>query len=88
VRVTQAHSATGNAAAKRRRGNSAAARRARGRALGRQKKYDASVSSRHVNVTHPVHPTHPVRARTHTRPARKPKASPASHGSSNNGKKP
>jgi len=89
VSVTKAHSAKGNAAAKRGRGNSAASRSARGRALGRQKKYDASVSSRHVNVTHPVHPTHAVRARTHTRPARKPKAaSPASHGSSNNGKKP
>ena len=95
MRVSKAHSTNSNAAARRGRGNSAASHTARGRALGLKKKYDASVSSRHVNVTHPVHPTHPVRARSHTRPARNPKAGPkpkptppASHGASHGGKKP
>ena len=88
VRLTKAHSAKAKTKAARRHGNSAKSRTARGRALGQQKKYDASVSSRHVRVTHPVHPTRTVHVRTHTRHAPKPRpAHPASHGSSNNGKK-
>src|SRR5437762_9132989 len=70
--------------------------RGNGRALGRQKHLDASVSSRHVvHVTqrpHPVHPSHPL---VHSRGgSAKPKASkpkplpgPTDHGGGN-GKKP
>jgi len=60
-----------------------------GRALGRQKHFDASVSSRHtVHVTrsHPVHPTHAAQSRRHSKPKRskKPLPGPTDHG----GKKP
>jgi len=80
------HASAGHAAKTKAHGKSArshAAAHGSGRALGRQKHLDASVSSRHtVHVArlHPVHPTHPV-ARAHH--AAKPK--PSGHG---NGKKP
>jgi len=64
-----------------------AAAHGNGRALGRQKHFDASVSSRHiVHVPrfHPVHPTHPV-ARSHHIAKPKPSPAPSAHG---NGKKP
>jgi RNA polymerase sigma factor (sigma-70 family) len=79
------HASAGHAAktkAHRKSARAHAAAHGNGRALGRQKHLDASVSSRHtvhVARSHPVHATHPV-ARSHH--AAKPK--PSSHG---NGKK-
>jgi RNA polymerase sigma-70 factor, ECF subfamily len=94
--VTKGHHSKAGTPAARGHGKSATPRSSRRRAVGLQKKYDASVSSRHVRVTqptHPVHPTRPLHARAHTKPATKPKAAPkpapsVGHGSSNNGKKP
>jgi RNA polymerase sigma factor (sigma-70 family) len=65
-----------------------AAARGKGRALGRQKHYDASVASHHtVHVTHihPVHVTH--RSRSHAKPKTLP--GPTDHGGGGgNSKKP
>ena len=99
-----AHAATVRAARKA-HGTSARARAAthrRPRALGHQKHFDASLSSRntvrfaHVHPVHPAHPAAPVRpahARGHSAKPRssKPKAlpGPADHGGGNgNGQKP
>jgi RNA polymerase sigma-70 factor, ECF subfamily len=78
-------------------GHSAVARTShtsRGRAVGRQAHYDASVASHHT-VVHPVHPAHPVhvapahgRAHAKAQPKRaKPLPGPTDHGPPN-GKKP
>jgi RNA polymerase sigma-70 factor, ECF subfamily len=79
------HTSAGHAAKTKAHGKSARAHagaHGNGRALGRQKHLDASVSSRHtvhVARSHPMHPAHPVARSHHTA---KPKSS--SHG---NGKK-
>jgi len=100
----QAHAATARAARKAhgKAAHAHAATHGRARALGRQKHFDASLSSRdtvrlaHVHPVHPAHPAAPVRA-THARGhsakprSSKPKAlpGPAEHGGGNgNGKKP
>jgi RNA polymerase sigma-70 factor (ECF subfamily) len=100
----QAHAATARTARKAQRtaAHAHAATHGRGRALGRQKHFDASLSSRntvrfaHVHPVHHAHPAAPVRpthARGHSAKPRssKPKAlpGPADHGGGNgNGKKP
>src|SRR5690348_14684283 len=64
-----------------------AAAHGKGRALGRQKHYDASVASHHtvhVTHTHPVHVTH--RSRSHAKPKTLP--GPTDHGGGGNSKKP
>jgi RNA polymerase sigma-70 factor (ECF subfamily) len=63
-----------------------AATHGHGRALGRQKNFDASVASRHVvHVTHShaVHPTHVTHSRRHAKPkpSRRPLPGPTDHGS-------
>jgi RNA polymerase sigma-70 factor, ECF subfamily len=69
-------------------GKSALARAtAHGRALGRQKHLDASVSSHVVHTTHvrPVHPTHPVtHSHRHFAPKHKPLPGPTDHGGGKN----
>lgn len=73
-----------------------AATHGHGRALGRQKHFDASVSPRYTvrsTHVHPVHPAHPVvhgRAAYARSRSAKPKAfpGPAGHGGGGNGKKP
>jgi RNA polymerase sigma-70 factor, ECF subfamily len=92
--VAAAHARAAAAHAKKTSHGKAALAHARthghGRALGRQKHFDASVSSRHsVQATHshPVHPTHLVaHSRVHTRkaPKRRHLPGPTDHG----GKKP
>jgi len=94
----QAHAATARTARKAhgKAAHAHAATHGRARALGRQKHFDASLSSRHtarlahVHPVHPAHPAAPVRA-THARGhsarprASKPKAlpGPAEHGGGN-----
>ena len=68
-------------------GKSAQAHAPRGRALGRQKHLDASVSSHVVHTTHvrPVHPTHPVtHSHRHSTAKRKPLPGPTDHSGGKN----
>jgi RNA polymerase sigma-70 factor (ECF subfamily) len=72
-------------------GKSAHAHATRGRALGRQKHLDASVSSHVVHTTHvrPVHSTHPVthshrHSTGHSTAKRKPLPGPTDHGGGKN----
>src|SRR5947208_430152 len=82
--AAQAHARGASAPAKQKqagRGHgsnaSAKAHASRGHAWRRQKQYtDASVASRHVNVSHPVHPSHPTTShRVHVK-AKKPRQLP------------
>ena len=68
-------------------GKSAQAHAPRGRALGRQKHLDASVSSHVVHTAHvrPVHPTHPVtHSHRHSTAKRKPLPGPTDHSGGKN----
>jgi RNA polymerase sigma factor (sigma-70 family) len=97
VHVAATHAAKRHAVAKhttvKPHGKSAVAHTSHGRALGRQKHYDASVASHHVTQrVHPVHPTHPVHVvathgKAHAKAHPKPLPGPTDHGASN-GKKP
>jgi RNA polymerase sigma-70 factor (ECF subfamily) len=88
VHASVTHAPKGHGAVVKAHGKSAAGHTSHGRALGRQKHYDASVASHHpAQQVHPAHPTRRVHVRSHTKakPHRKPLPGPTDRGS--NGKK-